>query len=134
MNDPMPSPAVLLVDDDPTTRFFLRNALDSVGLRILEADRGDRGVALFNEHRPRLAIVDYRMAGMDGIECCRRLRENAEGGPLTIFMLTGRDDADLPDRARAAGADRFFHKPIHWLGLACTARDALRTGAPGSPA
>jgi len=127
----LPVPPVLIVDDDRSTRFFLRTALESHGLRVVEAEHGERGVALYAQHRPGAAIVDYRMAGMDGVECCRRLRQAAGPDDLAIVMLTGREDPSLPAQATAAGADRFFNKPVHWFGLASTVRDLLTKGTGG---
>lgn len=130
---------VLLIDDDESTRFFVRTAFESFGFRLVEADCGERGLQLLREAAPDLVLVDYKMLGMDGIECCRLIRQ-CWSGP--VFMLSGREDPLLPQQALQAGADKFFRKPTYWCALASAAADwlkrnraaaAFRPVSPGAP-
>lgn len=105
----------LVIDDDESTRFFIRAALESYGFAVTEADRAERGLEVFERTQPDVVLVDYKMPGMDGLECCRRLRARWPG---PILMLSGREDPQLPVLAGLAGADRFFVKPTNWCYLA----------------
>jgi DNA-binding response OmpR family regulator len=105
----------LLIDDDEDTRFFARAALEDRGFIVSEADGAERGLEIFGEMNPHVVVVDYQMPGMDGLECCRRLRARWPG---PILMLSGREDPRLPALAMEAGADRFFRKPANWRCLA----------------
>jgi DNA-binding response OmpR family regulator len=113
---------VLLIDDDASTRFFVRTAFEAAGFEFAEADRGERALGMLAQCAPDLVLLDYKLLGMDGIACCRLIR-GCWRGPL--FMLSGREDPLLPAQALAAGADRFVRKPTNWLLLARTARDWL---------
>jgi DNA-binding response OmpR family regulator len=112
----------LLIDDDENTRLFVRTAFECCGFKVLEADRGETGLEIFDRMNPDVVVVDYQMPGMDGLECCRRLRALWPG---PILMLSGRDDPQLPARAVEAGADEFFHKPAEWCHLAYAASRML---------
>lgn len=115
MNQLENSRRALVIDDDEGTRFFIRAALESYGFAVTEADRAERGLEVFERTQPHVVLIDYRMPGMDGLECCRRLRASWPG---PILMLSGREDPQLPQLAGLAGADRFFVKPTNWCYLA----------------
>lgn len=112
----------LLIEDDASTRFFVRTALESYGFTVVEVDRGERGLEIFEKVNPDVVLVDYTMPGMDGLECCRRLRARWAG---PILMLSGRGDPLLPALALEAGANRFFLKPTNWCYLADAASKML---------
>jgi DNA-binding response OmpR family regulator len=112
----------LLIDDDENTRFFVRTAFECCGFTVLEADRGESGLEIFETSKPDVVVVDYQMPGMDGLECCRRMRALWPG---PILMLSGREDPRLPTQAADAGADQFFLKPADWCQLAYAATRML---------
>jgi DNA-binding response OmpR family regulator len=112
----------LLIDDDENTRCFVRAAFEYHGFIVTEADRGERGLQIFGQANFDVVVVDYQMPGMDGLECCRRMRALWPG---PILMLSGREDPQLPAQAIAAGADRFFLKPADWCLLAHAASQML---------
>jgi DNA-binding response OmpR family regulator len=112
----------LVIDDDENTRYFIRTALESFGFRVTDADCGERGLEVFDEVMPDVVLLDYKMPGMDGLECCRRLRARWTG---PILMLSGHEDPSLPSLAVQAGASRFLVKPTNWCYLAGAAAKML---------
>lgn len=120
----------VVIDDDESTRFFVRTALETGGFEVFDADRGERGIEVCSRVRPQVVLVDYRMPGMDGLECCGRL-VSMLGSGVPIILLSGREDPSLPEMARQAGASKFVQKPTNWLFLARIARDL--TGRAPAP-
>jgi DNA-binding response OmpR family regulator len=112
----------LVIDDDESTRYFIRAAFESFGFKVTEVDRAERGLEVFDQAQPDVVLVDYKMPGMDGLECCRRIRARWPG---PILMLSGREDPLLPSLAVQAGADQFFVKPTNWCYLADVASKML---------
>lgn len=112
----------------------MRIALEARGFLVFDADRGERGIEVCSRVRPDVVVVDYRMPGIDGMECCRRLVPMFADG-LPIIMLSGREESTLPEQARQAGVGRFLQKPTNWVFLAGLASDLVaNTGRnPTSP-
>lgn len=118
---------LLIVEDDPASRFTLRSLLTKQGYTVLEAGDGQTGVELFRRHRPQLVLLDVMMPIMDGLQACAIMREEDALGLTPILMLTGADDMRSIDRAFEAGATDFITKPINWPLLTQRVRYALRT-------
>ncbi|MFT4976206.1 MAG: diguanylate cyclase (GGDEF)-like protein, partial [Myxococcota bacterium] len=104
---------ILVIDDDPTIRLLIRNALSGLECHLVEAGSGEEAVALFGEVRPRLVLLDVMMDGMDGFEVCRQLRQHQHGENLPILMMTGLDDLSSISQAYEAGATDFVVKPFN---------------------
>lgn len=118
---------LLIVEDDPASRFTLRSLLTKQGYIVLEAGDGQAGVELFRKHRPQLVLLDVMMPVMDGFQACAIMREEDPTGLTPILMLTGSDDMGSIDRAFEAGSTDFITKPINWPLLIQRVRYALRT-------
>lgn len=118
MNSKAPGPTVLIVDDDESTRFFLRIAFEAQDFIVAEANSGPAGIESFEKTSPSVIVVDYTMPGMDGIECCEKIRALAHGQRIPIIMLSGNADPNIFERARRAGVDRFVIKPADWIRFA----------------
>lgn len=112
------SRAVLVVDDDPFIRKLVTTTLENVSDVDLHV-AGDGIEALQVAHRecPTLVFLDLDMPRMNGIEACRRLREDPATGEATIVMLTAADGDGVRKRAETAGADLFLTKPFSPLDL-----------------
>ncbi len=108
------TPRVLVVDDERFMRMQMRQVLLREGYEIIEADSGQAAIALFDQQRPDVVLVDGLMPDMDGFECCRRLRQRPGGERVPMLMITGLDDRESIDQAFAAGAEDFVTKPVHW--------------------
>ena len=94
--------SILLVDDDPTIRLWLSEALTQRGHRVRTAQNGQAGLDLVEADRPHLIVLDMHMPGMSGVEVLRRLRaQNYTGGTM---MLTGSQEDALLKEALNLGA------------------------------
>lgn len=104
---------VLIAEDEPISRQLLESSLESWGYVVESAADGrEAWERLTAEDAPRLAILDWLMPEMSGIEVCRRLRESSSQRPYTYIMLltsmTGQQDLE---KGFEAGVDDFLRKP-----------------------
>ncbi|NJC39945.1 CheY-like chemotaxis protein [Brevundimonas alba] len=106
---------VLLVDDNPHMLTIASAVLKSAGIRkVLEARDGATGLAILRDHQVDLAIVDYNMFPLDGVEFTRLVRNSPDSvNPyLPIIMMTGHSGKQRVYEARDAGVTEFLVKPI----------------------
>jgi two-component system, OmpR family, KDP operon response regulator KdpE len=123
---------VLIIDDERAIRRFLRTVLQAHGYGVLEAERGQDGLAAVAQQRPDLVILDLGLPDIDGIEVTRRLREWSE---IPIIILSVRDQESEKIAALDAGADDYLTKPFGAGELMARLRAALRRMAqPASEA
>ncbi len=103
-------PLVLIADDEPDIRRFLRMQLEDVD--VIEAADGAEAFQLAQQRQPQLALLDQMMPEMDGVEACRRIRENHTTRSTAIIILTARADEQTKLNALQAGANDFLTKPF----------------------
>ncbi len=102
---------VIIAEDDPVSREVLLIALEEFGYSVTSTNDGREAMeALRAEKRPALAVIDWMMPGMDGIEICRRVR-NANM-LVYIILLTARGGKDRIVEGLQAGADDYLTKPF----------------------
>jgi DNA-binding response OmpR family regulator len=119
-------PRLLIADDDPVHLKVLAKMLATTGLELEMHQNGEDAYRSLTENPPQLAILDWNMPGMDGLEICRRLRALPKKAPTYILMLTGREDtADLV-AALEAGADDYVSKPAQRDELRARIMNGLR--------
>jgi diguanylate cyclase (GGDEF)-like protein/PAS domain S-box-containing protein len=123
------APVVLVVDDDRIVRMLCHETLSALGLRVEEAESGERALEIFPRTAPDLVLLDMVMPGSDGIETLMRLRRLPHGASTPVAMITGCNDAESIRRAYEAGATDFLTKPIQWMILAERVRYMLRASA-----
>ena len=121
---------VLLVEDEPEIRRFLRSALGAEGYRVVESPTGRRGAIDAGTQKPDLAIVDLGLPDLDGVAVIRRIRE---WSPMPIVVLSARVHERSKIDALDAGADDYITKPFGVGELLARVRAALRhTTRPSS--
>ena len=105
---------VLLAEDDPSIRLMLQKTLQSENYEIVTASDGEAAwKALEDEDDPpRLAILDWMMPLVDGLELCRRIKAREEPFVFTIMLTAKSDNEDIIAGLRA-GADEFLTKPFN---------------------
>jgi two-component system, OmpR family, KDP operon response regulator KdpE len=120
---PDPRATVLVVEDEPEIRRFLRAALGVEGYRVVEAATGRRGCIDAGTHKPDLAIVDLALPDLDGVDVIRSIRE---WSPMPIIVLSARVQERSKIGALDAGADDYVTKPFAVGELLARVRAALR--------
>lgn len=123
---PANGPMVLLIEDEPPIRRFLRPTLTSQGYRLVEAETGEDGLLQAATRQPDLVILDLGLPDLDGLEVIRRLREWT-AVPIIVLSARGSDSDKVA--ALDAGADDYVAKPFAVGELLARARVALRHAA-----
>jgi two-component system KDP operon response regulator KdpE len=114
---------LLIVEDEPQMRRFLRASLTANGYRLLEASTAAEAVLLATTHNPELVLLDLGLPDGDGIDLARRLREWSRV-PILVVSARGREDDKVA--ALDAGADDYLTKPFGMKELLARLRVALR--------
>lgn len=109
----MDKPKVLIVDDAATVLQFQKFVLEKEGYDILTASNGQEGLDAALANKPSVILLDIMMPVMDGIECCRRLRENGDTRRTPIIMVTTRSEVDKVEAAKEAGCTDYVFKPVN---------------------
>ena len=106
----MSSASLLIVDDDPSLRQFLRAELELEGYKCEEAATGQQALVLIRAQSFDLLVLDWTLPDFSGVEICRRLRSSHNATP--VLMLTGLDGIEDRVKALDAGADDYLVKPF----------------------
>jgi two-component system KDP operon response regulator KdpE len=122
-----PGPLILLVEDEPQMRRFLRVALEGSGYRYVEAATGQEGLAMAIQHRPEAILLDLGLPDMDGLDLVTRLREWSQT-PVIVISARGQESDKVG--ALDAGADDYLTKPFGTPELLARIRVALRHAGP----
>lgn len=103
----------LVADDDPITATILSTTLTRGGMTVTVAHDGDIAWQQLNSIQPpALAILDWMMPNIDGLELCRRIRSTARLAGMYVILVTGRDSREDLVAGLEAGADDYMVKPI----------------------
>ncbi len=118
---------VLVADDDPTYRSLLQGLLAQFNFEVqLACDGQEALAALQQENAPQIAILDWKMPGLDGFDVCRQLRQGSAGSSQYILLMTSQTSRDELLRILVAGADDYLLKPFEPLDLKIRLRLAIR--------
>jgi len=115
---------VLVIDDEPPIRRFLRTSLSAQGYSVLEAENGETGLAMLQRNAIDLVILDLGLPGMDGMTVLSRLKET--GSAVPVIVLSSRDDEKGKVTALDMGADDYVTKPFGMDELLARIRAAVR--------
>jgi len=123
----VPTPLVLVVDDEPMVREVVAQYLQRDGHNVHEVGDGTAALAWLADHRPDLVVLDIMLPGTDGLSVLRHLRAT---GDIPVILLTAQ--ADELDRVLGLelGADDYVVKPFSPRELAARVRTVLRRSAP----
>jgi DNA-binding response OmpR family regulator len=122
---------VLVIEDDPNTANLVVLYLEREGFQALQANDGEKGLALAKKYGPDLVILDLMLPRLDGWEICRRLRKTSE---IPVIMLTARGEEIDRVSGLTLGADDYVVKPFSPRELVARVKAVLRRTAPdGAP-
>src|SRR6266853_1084038 len=119
-------PLILVVEDDPQIRRFLRATLAAEGYAFHEAETAQEGIAQAAARRPDLILLDLGLPDLDGLEVVRQVRESS---PMPIVVLSARGQEKDKIAALDLGADDYVAKPFDVGELLARIRAALRRSA-----
>jgi signal transduction histidine kinase len=103
---------VLVVDDEPDTVEFECTVLEQEGFRVLSATSGPEALEALGREPVHLVLLDLKMPGMDGIEVCRRIKDDPSLKGVNVQMVTARSDEPMIKLSYQAGADGYIIKPF----------------------
>ena len=118
-----PQPLILVVEDEPQMRRFLRTALEVQELRIVEAETAKDALVAATTHNPEVILLDLGLPDGDGIDLARRIREWSRV-PIIVISARGREADKVA--VLDAGADDYLTKPFGVNELLARIRVALR--------
>src|SRR5262245_60285267 len=103
---------VLVVDDYPQSAESLAKILTLRGYEARTAHEGREAVAAADDFRPDVALLDLRLAELDGFEVCRRIRSTSWGKSVVVLAVTGQDRDEDRRRTASTGFDGYVVKPF----------------------
>jgi DNA-binding NtrC family response regulator len=101
---------VILVDDEEEFIDLMSQRLETRGLKVVAVTSGEKAVAMANDHKYDVAVVDLAMPGIDGIETLKQIK--ARRPDMEVIMLTGQATVQSGIEAMKHGASDFLEKPV----------------------
>ena len=120
---------ILMIDDDMNISHLVRLYLEKEGFEVVEAARGDEGIAAFKHKAPALVLLDVMLPGMDGLQVLREIRKI---GKTPVIMLTAKDETFDKVLGLELGADDYITKPFENKELVARVKAVLRRSTAGS--
>lgn len=105
---------VLVIEDTPANMKLVSMLLERAGYRVLQAQDAVAGIALAQEQRPDLILMDIQLPGMDGLEATRLLKADAATRQIKVVALTAFAMKGDEQRMLLAGCDGYIAKPIQY--------------------
>lgn len=121
--------SVLVVDDDPALLRLIEKTASNVGYRVVTAGDGQEALNLIRTDCPDLLITDWDMPKLDGLQLCRKLREEKPAQYVFVLLLTAKSCSEDMVAGLDAGADDFLSKPVHPAVLLARLKAGARTVA-----
>ena len=119
---------VLIIEDEPDILELVTYNLQREGFAVSSADNGEEGLLRAKREGPKLILLDLMLPGMDGIEVCRRLRQNPVTSGISVIMLTAKGEESDVILGLGMGADDYVAKPFSPKVLLARIKAVLRRG------
>lgn len=102
---------LLIVDDEADVREFAANFFRKRKVEVNTASAGEEALGLIEKQKPDLVLLDIKMAGLDGVETLRRIKETDKD--IKVIMVTGRKPEESSfEKCKQLGALHYVHKPL----------------------
>jgi len=136
---------ILVVDDEPHIRQILKFTLEKADYQVILAEDGEEAIQQMFEVKPNLVLLDVMMPKMDGLEVCRKMRQDFKLSQIPVIMLTAKGELTEKVRGLEGGANDYLVKPYSNDELLLRVRNVLEwnirqkeanplTGLPGNTA
>ena len=117
---------ILVADDSAVSRELVREALEEIGYRVIEAADGREALAVALESAPDLALLDIRMPVLDGYATVRAMREDPRLAAVPVLALTAFAMRGDEEKAASAGFDGYLTKPIGIAALRAAVESRIK--------
>ncbi|MFT3713535.1 MAG: response regulator [Archangium sp.] len=117
---------VLVADDDPSILDFTSRVVTKAGHRVIRAERGDVALELVRKEKPDLVILDVLMPGLDGLEVCKAIRQDAVLAKTPVLLLSAMGEDRLATAANSSGANGYLTKPMRLDAVRATLAEHLK--------
>jgi len=118
---------ILIAEDDIVSRRLLGSALTKWGYDVLSCSNGAEADQVLREDKaPKMAILDWMMPGMDGVQVCQQLRRRPPNKPVYVILLTAKGRSEDVVVGLEAGADDYMTKPFYPEELQARLQAGLR--------
>jgi two-component system phosphate regulon response regulator PhoB len=124
------NPTILVVEDEPAIQELIQINLQMAGYRVLTHDNAEDALKAVQHELPDLALLDWMLPGMSGVELARRLRGDSRTKTLPIILLTARGEEEDKLKGLESGADDYITKPFSVRELEARIKAVLRRRAP----
>ncbi len=125
----MPNERIVVIEDEPDILEVIRHNLTREGFRVSSAADGEDGYQMVVDQLPDLVLLDLMLPGMDGLEVCRRLKEDAGTRSVPVVMVTAKGEESDVVLGLGLGADDYVPKPFSPRELLARVRAVLRRTA-----
>ena len=123
---------ILAVDDENDLLLIVKTALFSEGYDVITASNGPDGIALAQDHKPDLIVLDVMMPEMTGFEVLEQLRQDPTTESIPVIMLTGLSEKDKIRQALDSGINYYIVKPFEFHDLISKVKTAIENAtSPG---
>ena len=120
------SKRILVIEDTENNRRILNDLLTRAGFEVVEANDGEKGVAMAAERKPDLILMDIQLPIVDGYEATRRIKSDPALRGISIIAVTSYALSGDEAKARAAGCDGYVAKPFSPREILATVREFLK--------
>ncbi len=124
------NPTIMVVEDEPAIQDLIQINLQMGGYRVLTHDSAEDAIKGIQNELPDLALLDWMLPGMSGVELARKLRSDSRTKSLPIILLTAKGEEADKLRGLESGADDYITKPFSLKELEARIKAVLRRRAP----
>jgi DNA-binding response OmpR family regulator len=119
---------ILIIEDEPDILAVIEYNLRKEGYDVISSTDGEKGLGLVMQSSPDLVLLDLMLPGLDGLEVCRKVKENRETRAIPIIMVTAKGEESDIVLGLGIGADDYVVKPFSPKELISRVKAVLRRG------